>query len=126
MPSTRCQATLVGISAALAGFLVDGIRLPQYTTRVPGRPTMRQISERAGVSQSTVSRILSGADFYVPIAAQTRERVLKVVADLGYTPNPLARALRGARSALLGLIVRDVSDPFFALAMDAITNEARR
>ena len=36
------------------------------------------------------------------------------------------RALRGARSALLGLIVRDVSDPFFALGIEAITNEARR
>jgi DNA-binding LacI/PurR family transcriptional regulator len=87
---------------------------------------MRQISEVAGVSQSTVSRILSGADFRVPIAANTRERVLKVVAELGYTPNPLARALRGARSALLGLIVRDVSDPFFALVIEAVTNEARR
>jgi DNA-binding LacI/PurR family transcriptional regulator len=91
-----------------------------------GRPTMRQISDIAGVSQSTVSRILSGADSRVPIAANTRERVLKVVAELGYAPNPLARALRGARSALLGLIVRDVSDPFFALGIEAITNEARR
>ena len=87
---------------------------------------MRQISQITGVSQSTVSRILSGADFRVPIAANTRERVLKVVAELGYTPNPLARALRGARSALLGLIVRDVSDPFFALVIEAVTNEARR
>jgi DNA-binding LacI/PurR family transcriptional regulator len=91
-----------------------------------GRPTMREISKIAGVSQSTVSRILSGADFRVPIAANTRERVLKVVAEHGYTPNPLARALRGARSALLGLIVRDVSDPFFALVIEAVTNEARR
>jgi DNA-binding LacI/PurR family transcriptional regulator len=91
-----------------------------------GRPTMRQISQITGVSQSTVSRVLSGADFRVPIAANTRERVLKVVAELGYTPNPLARALRGARSALLGLIVRDVSDPFFALVIEAVTNEARR
>jgi DNA-binding LacI/PurR family transcriptional regulator len=86
---------------------------------------MRQISQIAGVSQSTVSRILSGADFGVPIAANTRERVLKVVAELGYTPNPLARALRGARSALLGLIVRDVSDPFLAIVIEAITNEVR-
>ena len=88
--------------------------------------TMRQIGEMAGVSESTVSRILSGSDFRIPIAAATRERVLKVVAELGYTPNPLARALRGARSALLGLIVREVGDPFFALAIDAITAEARR
>jgi DNA-binding LacI/PurR family transcriptional regulator len=93
---------------------------------VPGRPTLRQISQLAGVSPSTVSRILSGADFRVPIAADTRARVLRVVAEVGYTPNPLARALRGARSALVGLIVRDVSDPFFALFIEAITNEARQ
>ena len=92
---------------------------------MPGRPTLRQISQIAGVSPSTVSRILSGADFRVPIATDTRERVLRVVAEVGYTPNPLARALRGARSALLGLIVRDVTDPFFALFIEAITNEAR-
>ena len=87
---------------------------------------MRQIGEIAGVSESTVSRILSGSDFRIPIAASTRARVLKVVAELGYTPNPLARALRGARSALLGLIVREVGDPFFAPVIDAITTEARR
>lgn len=87
---------------------------------------MKQISQIAGVSQSTVSRILSGSDFSVPVAAETRARVLKVVADLDFTPNPLARALRGARSALLGLIVREVHDPFFAVAIDAIASEARR
>jgi DNA-binding LacI/PurR family transcriptional regulator len=87
---------------------------------------MRQISQMAGVSPSTVSRILSGSDFNVPIAADTRERVLAIVAQLGYTPNPLARALRGGHSSQLGLIVRDVADPFFALAIDAITSEARR
>ena len=87
---------------------------------------MRQIGQMAGVSESTVSRILSGRDFRVPIAADTRERVLKLVGELGYTPNPLARALRGARSALLGLIVREVGDPFFALVIEAITAEARQ
>src|SRR5919206_1338330 len=97
----------------------------------PARPartplTMRQIGQLAGVSESTVSRILSGRDFRIPIAADTRERVLKLVGELGYTPNPLARALRGARSALLGLIVREVGDPFFALVIEAITAEARK
>jgi DNA-binding LacI/PurR family transcriptional regulator len=87
---------------------------------------MRQIGKLAGVSDSTVSRIISGSDFRIPIAAGTRERVLKIVAELGYTPNPLARALRGARSAMLGLIVREVGDPFFAVAIAAITAEARQ
>src|SRR5262249_62297474 len=89
------------------------------------RLTMKQIGALAGVSQSTVSRVLSGAPSPVPVARQTRERILKVVAESGYTPNPMARALRGARTALLGLIVRDIDDPFFGHAISAITAEAR-
>jgi len=86
---------------------------------------MKQIGARVGVSQSTVSRVLSGAPSVVPVASQTRERILRAVAESGYTRNPLARALRGARTALLGLIVRDIGDPFFGYAIAAITAEAR-
>lgn len=90
------------------------------------RLTMKQIGEMVGVSQSTISRVLSGTPMTVPVSPETRERILKVVADVGYTPNPLARALRSARTALLGLIVRDIADPFFATAIADITAEARR
>jgi DNA-binding LacI/PurR family transcriptional regulator len=86
---------------------------------------MKQIGDLVGVSQSTVSRVLSGATSTVPVAEQTRERILQVVAESGYTPNPLARALRGARTGLLGLIVRDISDPFFGMAIAALTAVAR-
>ena len=87
---------------------------------------MKQIGELVGVSQSTVSRVLSGAASTVPVAPETRARILQVVAESGYTPNPVARALRGARTGLVGLIVRDISDPFFGMAIAAITAEARR
>jgi DNA-binding LacI/PurR family transcriptional regulator len=87
---------------------------------------MKQIGEYVGVSQSTVSRVLSGAPTNVPVAAETRNRILKIVADLGYTPNPVARALRSARTGLLGLIVRDINDPFFGVAVAAMTAEAHR
>jgi LacI family transcriptional regulator len=79
---------------------------------------MKQIGMLAGVSQSTVARILSDGDFSIPIAAETRERGLKVVDELGFTPNPLAQALRGGRSGLLGVIMRDISDPFFGAAIE--------
>lgn len=82
---------------------------------------MKQIGELVGVSQSTVSRVLNGAPSIVPVAPETRERVLKLVADLGYTPNPVARALRSARTGLIGMIVRDINDPFFAAAVAAIS-----
>ena len=87
---------------------------------------MKDIAEVARVSQSTVSRILSGAPPAVPISPATRERVLAAAEQLRYRPNPLARALRGAPTMLIGAIVRDVTDPFFAAAIDALSLHARR
>src|SRR5687768_18139813 len=87
-------------------------------------PTMRDIAAAAAVSQSTVSRVLSGAPTAVPIAPETRERVLRTARELGYRPNPLARGLRGASTNLLGAVVRDFSDPFFAGAIEALVAES--
>jgi DNA-binding LacI/PurR family transcriptional regulator len=87
---------------------------------------MRDIAEATGVSQSTVSRVLSGTPTAVPIAETTRERVMETARRLGYRPNPLARGLRGAPTMLLGVIVRDITDPFFAGAIEAASLEANR
>ena len=86
--------------------------------------TMRDIAAAAEVSQSTVSRVLSGAPTSVPIAPETRERVLRASRRLGYRPNPLARGLRGASTNLIGAVVRDFSDPFFAGAIEALVLES--
>ena len=86
---------------------------------------MQDIADAAGVSQSTVSRVLNDAATVVPIAADTRQRVLDVAGRLGYRPNPLARGLRGAKTMLLGIIVREIADPFFAPAMEAVSVAAR-
>jgi DNA-binding LacI/PurR family transcriptional regulator len=85
---------------------------------------MRDIAEATGLSQSTVSRVLSGAPTMVPISEDSRERVLAAARALQYRPNPLARGLRGASTMLLGLIVREITDPFFAGAIEAVTVEA--
>ena len=92
----------------------------------PRHVTMKDVAEVARVSQSTVSRVLSGAPPAVPISESTRARVLDTAARLNYRPNPLARALRGAPTMLIGAIVRDVTDPFFAVAIDALSRHARR
>jgi DNA-binding LacI/PurR family transcriptional regulator len=89
-------------------------------------PTMMDVARATGVSQSTVSRVLSGAPTTIPIAPDTRERVLRAARSLGYRPNPLARGLRGARTGLLGVIVREITDPFFASAVEAVSIEASR
>jgi len=90
----------------------------------PPAPTMRDVGAAAGVSHSTVSRVLNNAPSAVPIPAKTRERVLHAARQLGYRPNPLARGLRGAPTMLIGAIVRDFGDPFFAGAMEALAVEA--
>ncbi|WP_103958164.1 LacI family DNA-binding transcriptional regulator [Nonomuraea solani] len=87
-------------------------------------PTMRDIAAAAGVSQSTVSRVLSGVPTAVPIAPATRQRVLRTARELGYRPNPLARGLRGAATNLIGAVVRDFSDPFFAGVIEALVTES--
>ena len=96
------------------------------SARPPGPPpaTMRDIAAVAEVSQSTVSRVLSGTPTSVPIAAQTRARVIKASRELGYRPNPLARGLRGASTNLIGAVVRDFSDPFFAGAIETLVVES--
>jgi DNA-binding LacI/PurR family transcriptional regulator len=86
--------------------------------------TMRDIARAAGVSQSTVSRVLNDAPTRVPIAVETRERVMLAARELGYRPNPHARSLRGASTMLIGAIVRDFSDPFFAGVIEALAVKA--
>jgi DNA-binding LacI/PurR family transcriptional regulator len=92
--------------------------------RRSGPVTMQDIARATNLSQSTVSRILNRSPTVVPIAEATRERVLAAAKELGYRPNPLARGLRGASTMLLGVIVRDITDPFFAGAIEAATVEA--
>jgi DNA-binding LacI/PurR family transcriptional regulator len=87
--------------------------------------TIRDVALQAGVSESTVSRVLSGVETPIPISEETRERVQKAARELSYRPHPFARALRGKGTNLLGLIVREVDDPFFAQLIEVIGNVAK-
>lgn len=72
--------------------------------QVPGRNvTIRDVAQRAEVAISTVSHAFSGSR---PISQATRDRVLRVAAELGYDPNPSARSLRTGRSGIVGLVLR--------------------
>ena len=86
---------------------------------------MSDVAAAAGVAQSTVSRILNDAPASIPVSSETRERVLAIASELGYSPHPIARALRGAPTMLLGAIVRDITDPFFAGAIEALSIECK-
>ncbi|WP_371827257.1 LacI family DNA-binding transcriptional regulator [Deinococcus sp. QL22] len=67
------------------------------------RPTQREVAERAGVSQAAVSQVLNGGGGQVRIPDSTRQRVLQVMADLGYVPNVAARRLAGGHNRILGV-----------------------
>lgn len=79
------------------------------------------VAEAAGVHRSTVSRAFSRPD---AVRTATREHVLRVASELGYSMNPLAQALRRGSSNLVPLIVPDITNPFFAELARATTAAA--
>lgn len=81
-------------------------------TALDRAPTLADVANRAGVSKSTVSRVLV-ADPRLNIRAETRARILRAVDDIGYVPNVHARGLRTSRSFSLGVIVPELDNPIF-------------
>ncbi|MGB3717592.1 MAG: LacI family DNA-binding transcriptional regulator [Candidatus Promineifilaceae bacterium] len=76
------------------------------------RMTIDDVAELAGVSYQTVSRVINNRP---DVRDTTRERVQKVIDDTGYKPSHIARSLATARTATIGLVVPDISNPFFAV-----------
>jgi len=73
--------------------------------------TIRDVAREAGVSMSTVSHVINATRFVAP---ETEQLVRAAIDRLGYTPNGIARALKGNRTRTLGMIVTASSNPFFA------------
>ncbi|MFG3529149.1 LacI family DNA-binding transcriptional regulator [Streptomyces sp. NPDC047917] len=82
--------------------------------------TLADVAARARVSPATVSRVLNGN---YPVAASTRERVLRAVDDLDYVLNGPASSLAAATSDLVGILVNDIADPFFGIMAGAAQTE---
>lgn len=82
-------------------------------SRAKPRATSRDVATRAGVSQPTVSLVLS-RNPTARVAPATRERVLRAAEELGYRPNVIARSLVRRRSYALGVIVPDLANQFFS------------
>ncbi|MDA8311427.1 MAG: LacI family DNA-binding transcriptional regulator [Actinomycetota bacterium] len=93
------------------------------STRLSGRPTQRDVARLAGVSQATVSYVLTGRGGLLNDSTQARVRA--ALDALGYTPNVLARGLRGVRTALFGAIARDFRHPSIVAVIDALVRAAR-
>lgn len=87
-----------------------------------GFPSIKEVAEQAGVSTSTASRVLNQQGY---VSDASRARVLRAAADLGYEPDLAARALRSRSSTMLGLVVQDITNPFYASVARGVATAAR-
>lgn len=90
--------------------------------------TIRQIAKLAGVSRSTVSRVINS---HPNVSPETREQVLQVVAETGFHPDPIARSLSSRRAQIIGLVIPLAiqslfEDPFFPRLIQGISQGCDR
>lgn len=100
----------------------SGQRLPAATggdTKV----TLEMVARAAGVSPSTVSRILNGT---AVVSDEKKAAVDEAVARLGFVPNPMARGLAGGRTLSVGVVTQAIDSPFYGGALRGVEDELSR
>lgn len=85
------------------------------------RVSAYDVAKKAGVSQSTVSRVLNNYPF---IKEKTRKKVLAAIEELGFTRDEIARGLAQKKTNTIGLIVGDIENPFFAESVGVMMKQA--
>jgi LacI family transcriptional regulator len=98
------------------------VRTKTPTTAGSGKNkvTLELVAERAGVSPSTVSRILNGT---AVVSDDKRAVVDRAIADLGFVPNPVARGLAGGRTLSIGVLTQALDSPFYGASLRGIEDE---
>jgi LacI family transcriptional regulator len=86
-------------------------------------PTIYDVAERAGVSAMTVSRVINGKRDVKP---STKEKVLKAIEELGYVPNSFARSFVLQKTSSIGLIISDITNPFFTTLARGVEDTAMK
>ena len=84
--------------------------------------TVRDIAAAVGVSVATVSNVLNGRP---NVGREIRQQVLRVAKELGYRPNRAAQAMRTGRTRAIGLVLPDLTNPFFPELAQSVENTAR-
>ena len=85
-----------------------------------GAMTIEQVAQEAGVSPSTVSRILNGTAL---VSGAKKQAVDDAIAKLGFVPNPMARGLAGGRTLSIGVLTQAIDSPFYGAALRGIEDE---
>ncbi|MNM39035.1 Catabolite control protein A [compost metagenome] len=111
---------------------MNGLKLvPMYESKFKGqggrsegmKATIKDVASLAGVSISTVSRVLNNPEMVVP---DKRQRVLEVIRELNYSPNALARGLIHKRTGTLGVLIPDISNLFYSAVLRGMEDAAHR
>lgn len=90
------------------------------STRDQGPVTIEVVAQLAGVSPSTISRILNGT----AVVSEVKQQAVKdAIAKLGYVPNPVARGLAGGRTNSIGVITQSIDSPFYGPSLRGIEEE---
>lgn len=84
--------------------------------------TMRDVAQKAGVSIKTVSRVINEQG---EISEETRARILAVIQELGYRPNPVVRGSVTQPTKSIGIVIADITNPYFAMVVRGAQDMAR-
>ena len=90
------------------------------------KATINDIASKAGVSISTVSRVLNGKARQYRIGEKSQEKVINAAKELNYIPNHFASNLKSGKSDTIALIVPSLNNPFFANMASTINTEIRK
>lgn len=88
------------------------------------RVSIKDIAEKIGVSNATVSLVLNGKDKNSRVSKEIAKKVRDAANEMGYSPNMAARSLKTGKTKTLGLIVADISNPFFSKLARYVENIA--
>jgi LacI family transcriptional regulator len=93
----------------------------EFPIQRTGTPvTLEMVAQHAGVSPSTVSRILNGT---AAVSGQKKQAVDRAISELGFVPNPVARGLAGGRTFSVGVVTQAIDSPFYGIALRGIEDE---
>ena len=87
---------------------------------------MKDIAEKAGVSTALVSYVLNGKEKESRVGEEMARKIKIIARELNYQPNHVAKSLRSGKTHTLGLIIADISNPFFANIARVVEDEAKR